>query len=241
MEKALYNLFELYRSIADCNDSVTINYFEGFAAIESSNSAWPNMIYSGSPEFLSTESQVNNFCSFNNLPQTILVNNDFVDWNLLKSKKIYPIDKWTLMVLSRGIETVNSRDEIDIFLVQDEKDLFCWCEVVSKVLFANKIIDSKLFGSNKEMDLVMAKIEDEVIATSLVFYDNQNVAGIYMVSVLPEYRRRGIGELLMNFSLKIALQKRVSEVVLQSTNAGLELYKKMGFQGSQNIIVGFKL
>lgn len=55
--------------------------------------------------------------------------------------------------------------------------------------------------------------------------------GVYNVATLPEYQRRGYGEAVMRRALAEAERERPSRpVVLQSTEAGLRLYQRMGFR-----------
>ena len=58
-----------------------------------------------------------------------------------------------------------------------------------------------------------------------------NTIGVYNVATLPEYRRRSYGEAVMRHALEEAERERPSRpVVLQSTEAGLRLYERMGFR-----------
>ncbi len=55
--------------------------------------------------------------------------------------------------------------------------------------------------------------------------------GVYNVGTLPEHQRRGYGEAVMRHALEEAERERPSRpVVLQSTQAGLALYERMGFR-----------
>ncbi|MGA2038323.1 MAG: GNAT family N-acetyltransferase [Bryobacteraceae bacterium] len=55
--------------------------------------------------------------------------------------------------------------------------------------------------------------------------------GVYNVATLPDRRRRGYGEAVMRRALAEAERERPSRpVVLQSTEAGLRLYERMGFR-----------
>jgi len=55
--------------------------------------------------------------------------------------------------------------------------------------------------------------------------------GVYNIATLPEHRRRGYGEAVMRYALAEAERECPSRtVVLQSTEAGLRLYERMGFR-----------
>lgn len=56
------------------------------------------------------------------------------------------------------------------------------------------------------------------------------VLGVYSLGTMPEFRRRGYAEaLLRKATAEIASRTGLSRIVLQSTEAGYELYKRMGF------------
>ena len=58
-----------------------------------------------------------------------------------------------------------------------------------------------------------------------------NTIGVYNVATLPGHQRRGYGEAVMRQALAEAERERPSRpVVLQSTEAGLRLYDRMGFR-----------
>jgi ribosomal protein S18 acetylase RimI-like enzyme len=57
------------------------------------------------------------------------------------------------------------------------------------------------------------------------------IVGVYNVATVPDFRRRGYGEAVMRHALAEAERERPSRpVVLQSTEAGLRLYERMGFR-----------
>jgi len=64
------------------------------------------------------------------------------------------------------------------------------------------------------------------------------VLGIYSLATLPIYRRRGYGEALLRAAAADAGQRTgIEPLVLQSTEAGYELYRRMGFRDSTRFSV----
>jgi len=58
-----------------------------------------------------------------------------------------------------------------------------------------------------------------------------DVLGIYSLSTLPEFRRRGYGEALLREALhRERLRTGLQHIVLQSTDAGYSLYRRIGFR-----------
>jgi ribosomal protein S18 acetylase RimI-like enzyme len=55
---------------------------------------------------------------------------------------------------------------------------------------------------------------------------------------MPAYRRRGYGEALLRMAAaKVAARTGLKSMVLQSTEAGYELYKRMGFRDATRFTV----
>ena len=72
--------------------------------------------------------------------------------------------------------------------------------------------------------------DGETPVSSSVFLANDYMAGCFDVVTPPEHQRKGYGEELMKFMVKeqAALGRKV--IVLQATEAGQKLYRRMGFQ-----------
>jgi hypothetical protein len=64
--------------------------------------------------------------------------------------------------------------------------------------------------------------------TTAVIADGGGVSGFYSVATLPSFRRKGYAESTMRQAL--AARGGASQTVLQSTQAGLKLYEKMGYR-----------
>jgi len=58
-----------------------------------------------------------------------------------------------------------------------------------------------------------------------------NVLGVYSLSTLPEFRRRGYGEAVLRAALdRERARTGLEHIVLQSTDAGYSLYRRIGFR-----------
>lgn len=65
-----------------------------------------------------------------------------------------------------------------------------------------------------------------------------DVIGIYTVSTMPVYRRRGYSELLMRYVLQQMMQQTGLQItVLQATPAGYPMYHKMGYRSVCNFSI----
>lgn len=58
-----------------------------------------------------------------------------------------------------------------------------------------------------------------------------DVAGVYSVGTLPQYRRRGYAEAMMRHALSIERENSgIEATVLQATESGLRMYQHMGYR-----------
>jgi len=70
--------------------------------------------------------------------------------------------------------------------------------------------------------------DGQPVATASCFYSD-GVVGIYWVSTIPAFRGKGIGRNMMNVILKDASNCGYRVAILQSSNKGFGMYKKLGF------------
>jgi hypothetical protein len=68
-----------------------------------------------------------------------------------------------------------------------------------------------------------------VIVSTSVCYMKDGLAGIYCVSTIPEERRKGLGEYATAEPLRAAAKLGYGVGVLQSSEAGYPVYRKLGF------------
>ncbi len=75
----------------------------------------------------------------------------------------------------------------------------------------------------------VAYVEGKAVAIVSMVAAAESI-GVYSLATLPAYRRRGYGEaLLREAGAEMVRRTGYSRFVLQSTEAGYELYKRMGF------------
>lgn len=72
--------------------------------------------------------------------------------------------------------------------------------------------------------------DDQVVGCVELCPTDENTAGIYGLAVLESYRRKGFGHQLMTHALDFAVQQKLKKVILQASEDGLGLYKRIGFK-----------
>lgn len=95
--------------------------------------------------------------------------------------------------------------------------------------FYQKTSNAWLDAQNKMILLVYYDGDKAVSAVELCPSDEQTI-GLYGFATLEAYRGRGIGSALMSYSLNLAKELGFQFAVLQATEDGIGIYKKMGFK-----------
>jgi ribosomal protein S18 acetylase RimI-like enzyme len=137
-----------------------------------------------------------------------------------------------LQALKEPAETVPG---LEVRVVADKESLHDWVKV-----FVNgyglpsnwKDIVYNLWlalGIGFPMRNYLAYLNGEPVATSTVFYGG-GVAGIYCVATLPEARGKGIGAAVTLKPLHNARELGYAIGVLQSSELGFNVYKRLGFR-----------
>jgi ribosomal protein S18 acetylase RimI-like enzyme len=126
---------------------------------------------------------------------------------------------------------------ITISLVENDRDLACF-EEISFTGFAMEAASQKQYHNfissfdiscTSPQKLFLAFFAGKPVATALLFFYKET-AGIYFVSTLPAYRRRGIGLSLTRATMHYAQRAGSQFIILQSSAAGLRVYQQAGFK-----------
>lgn len=240
---SIQNLHLLYKKLSNCKQIELIEQ-RNYSVLIANQSIWPNLIYSDKIDYLNDDFILNRIISNiekDDLPSLLFNYEECFNNEKLKSKNIYLIDKWSLMDLDLNIDLVNV-DKYHFEKISTHKDIEDWVKVLSNNLFANKKLNSTIFRYlvNNGCELLQLKMENQIIATSLVYYDNNNVAGIYMVSVNKVFRGKGYGKLMMHYTFNCINEKKIKTITLQSTKSGFAMYSSLNFNQTGHINLFYK-
>jgi ribosomal protein S18 acetylase RimI-like enzyme len=84
---------------------------------------------------------------------------------------------------------------------------------------------------NERMHIFLAELDDGTPVGTAMAFVSEDVVGIYSVSVVPAFRRRGIGHALTRAAI-LAGGERTA--VLQASDEGVGMYRSLGFEPFAN-------
>jgi ribosomal protein S18 acetylase RimI-like enzyme len=129
-------------------------------------------------------------------------------------------------------------NELQIHLVDDIKKLDdfiqIYCELMPHDANAIKIFFEKasehILNPESSLKLFVGYFQDQPAATGALFMD-ENTAGVWDVTTLPQFRRRGIGTDMTLHALFYAFDNFGHRIgVLTASEDGEPVYRKIGFQ-----------
>jgi ribosomal protein S18 acetylase RimI-like enzyme len=125
--------------------------------------------------------------------------------------------------------------------VEDDRTRFDFADVASVVFALPFAISEKVYTpestwQSKMTGFVGYASKKAVSIVSTVV--SEGTVGIYSLATLPHNQRRGYAETLMRHALETAHRETgIERTVLQTTRAGIGLYKKMGYRAVTNFTV----
>lgn len=139
--------------------------------------------------------------------------------------------------LNNSLYEVKFPEDISIKEVTDKSDLILWedisfhgFEMPQRAREQYSIfVNSFNLGGQSPQRLFLAYLDGKPIATSLLFTNN-NSAGIYYVSTLPNYRNKGCGLRITQAAMQAALRAGYKDIILQATPSGEKIYTRAGFR-----------
>jgi len=134
--------------------------------------------------------------------------------------------------LSKLDEKVSIPQNVRIQIVDNIELLKIWTEIVSNGLFKRGVIELCLFEDllkDKNFKFYIAFLDGIAVASSMLQISG-DIATIDMVAILPECRRLGIGTAMTLMPLIDAHEMGYNIGVLQASQAGEPVYRKIGFE-----------
>lgn len=97
------------------------------------------------------------------------------------------------------------------------------------LLYYERTALSYLAAANR-VELLVYYEQNKPVATVEIFATDADTVGLYALATHADHRDKGIGSTLMYFALNRAKQKGYRQVILQASEDGIGIYRKLGFQ-----------
>jgi GNAT superfamily N-acetyltransferase len=130
----------------------------------------------------------------------------------------------------QNINHVNAVIGNDVKLIQDYADVVAknWTPTDLNVLeYYNKAMPSILNDNTVKFSIYYQ--ENNPVSVIELFNTNDKTVGLYGLATLEPYRGKGIGTALLTFALNKCKALGFSNVILQASEDGFGIYKKLGF------------
>jgi ribosomal protein S18 acetylase RimI-like enzyme len=171
------------------------------------------------------------------------LNSDFI--SLLDNNSLRLSMQWTGMMCDLSkFQNPDNIEPFKIIQVNGLAQLQDWLSIINQTLFnsANSLDFDlfKLFLNDNNIKLYTGYYNNIPVATSLMFL-HTGVAGLYMISTLPEYRKKGLGTLITTYPMLDAKAMGLKTSVLYATSMGKNMYKTIGFEEHEKMNIFWKV
>lgn len=130
------------------------------------------------------------------------------------------------------VEQADEPDAIEQWISACVDGYRMWGEVAEST---RRALRASLRQKNEAIKVYLGRLEGKPTTTSL-FYLEKNVCGLYWVATIPSLQKRGLGSVLLSCGMRSLLKDyKIDLFVLQSTQQGIRLYQKLGFQEASMI------
>lgn len=223
-----------------CSNHSNFNSFESDKInwIQAKYADWPNCIFKADFENLNIETEINrvknliiekkapNGWTIGPLTKPSDLGIILEDYNF---SNVYHQAGMTLSLRDLNIRDLES-NELEIKTVNNERTLQQWADIVSivfKIKIDIELLKYLLF--EKESRFYLGFYNREPVS-ALLLYLSSGVAGLHAVSTLPKYRNNGFGLTISSVALREAFSKGYKIGVLQASELGESVYRKIGFK-----------
>jgi putative acetyltransferase len=82
-------------------------------------------------------------------------------------------------------------------------------------------------------DIFLARLNDRIVGTAALMKEHEGVYELVKMTVAPDFRNQGIGNILINRCLEKAKELNAEKIILFSNHqlkSALKLYEKFGFK-----------
>ncbi len=157
--------------------------------------------------------------------------------NILKDHGLTYRNEWKAMAvdLETVTESFNIPEGIEIKEVLNLEELKIWTDILVKSFEFPEIVESyKKYFINAGLEglnfhYYLGFLNGKPVTTDVLF-NGEKAAGLFYIGTVPEARGQGIAKTMVNYLLSESKNKGYSISILQASEMGYPLYKKIGFK-----------
>ncbi|PSL44731.1 acetyltransferase (GNAT) family protein [Chitinophaga niastensis] len=236
------NLFEFWNFVG--NSSKTILVAPDFKAINLHDSDWPKRIFDlgkrADPEnsiFKQLSSQIAQRSLPNSLTLTESVS--FRHKDHISEAGFFPRLKQLGMIINLSeADLLDDTAGFTFKAVRNAADTDLYASIASQSFQYRvdpRILESLLNNDNR-VKLFICFYDDAAAGCGLIFYDENEYAGLHMIGTLPQFRGKGVASYMTTHLMKECIKDGKMHCVLHASAAGEKVYVKLGFTPVKQIV-----
>lgn len=223
------------------------------------NPRWPHRCWYECPPSIDDQKAINDDALLAEIPPTAII----PIWSLVSSRptnrlpfqaihdvleKALIAQNWTCLFEQTAMSlelqdeiacTVSENAEFSMRIVGADEELALWIDVcVDAFGYDIEPLVLKPLIGDKDIRIILGVINDQAVAAALL-YKTGHTIGIHQVGVRKAFQGKGIASRLMNEILILCVKWGGKNAVLQASQAGVSLYRRLGFN-SQFIIKNYR-
>lgn len=205
----------------------------GYQLSISESGEWPNKLWFTKPMDMQTIMDIQIKWNLDKL--SVPVWGDDIERKELMLKASGFKEKLTQVAMSMNL--ANAPDHVERLIIQkvtSKPMAKAWSQLFQDA-FGYEISIDTVYKTMNSIEYFIGKHDRVPVGTAVLFKDQQGIAGIHSMGVIPSQRRNGYAEELLIHMLNIARMKGATYATLQASDMGKGLYLKTGFQ--ENFII----
>lgn len=164
---------------------------------------------------------------------------------LLEKNEFREINRWEGMYMKPNgfFQVTNYAQNFTIHRVLYQHQAKQWWSIVKPIMMPNRRLPEGLLDAwvlRSEYELLVGMYNGKIVSAGMSFLHKQ-IAGLYFIVTLPDFRGKGYASILVNELMKINFEKGATEIILHASKLGLPMYEKIGFIGEGAISTYWKV
>jgi ribosomal protein S18 acetylase RimI-like enzyme len=200
----------------------------GYRLSISESGEWPNKLWLTKPMDMQTIMDIQLKWNLDKLSLPVLGDDLHRQELILKASGFE--EKLTQIAMSMNLANVPDHlEHLVIQKVTSKPMAKTWSQLFQDA-FGYEISADTVYKTMNSIKYFIGKHDGVPVGTAVLFVDQQGIAGIHSMGIIPSQRRKGYAEELLIHMLNIAQMKEATHATLQASDMGKDLYLKTGFQ-----------